>query len=281
MNRALGAAILLAATARSASGLSAAPEQLTRDVQAIFRAKCVECHGPALAHPKAHFGYVLDLARVAANRHMIIPGDPDRSELYQLVLDDEMPGEHATVAALTAEEKLTVKSWIEAGAPAPPAAMETRPAKPPLSFGARCLRAIGLFHPPSSHFPIALLIAALPAELMWKRTRKRSWKATVRFCVTAGAGCAVATAALGWCDAWFSNYTGDSAPVLFWHRWVGTATALLASATAIVSEFSHRESRPRILRHLFRALLLACVLAVALAGYLGASLIYGLDHFRW
>jgi uncharacterized membrane protein/mono/diheme cytochrome c family protein len=262
---------------------------LAQEVRAIFEAKCVDCHGAELTHPKGEFGYVLDLARVAANRDYVDPGNPDNSDLYLMVEDEEMPGPKASVPPLTPDEKETVRRWIELGAPPPDAAAGTLPASaatspPPvrkLSVTERIVRAIGQFHPPSSHFPIALLIAAFPAEIMWKRTRKPSWKATVRFCVMLGAASAVVTSALGWCDAAFSNYTGASAPVLTWHRWTGTATALWAVLTAALSEVAHRENHPRSLRYAFRVVLLGGIILVSVAGYLGASLIYGLHHFTW
>src|SRR5947209_4130745 len=49
---------------------------LAAEVRAVFAAKCAKCHGPDLAKPKGRFGYVLDLARVAANREMMVPGAP-------------------------------------------------------------------------------------------------------------------------------------------------------------------------------------------------------------
>lgn len=255
---------------------------LAQSVHAILEAKCVECHGADLPRPDGKFGYVLDLARVAGNPEMIVRGDPQRSELYLMVFHDEMPGEDASVPPLTPEEKETVRRWIEIGAPA--LADAPSPTPVPLrhfTTGQRLVRALGQFHPPSSHFPIALLIAALPAEAMWKMTRKASWKATVRFCVTLGAASAVLTAALGWCGAAYSNYTGVSAPILFWHRWVGTGTAVWAVFTACLSEYAHKEGHPRRWRYVFRVVLLAGIILVSIAGYLGASLIYGIDHFKW
>lgn len=143
------------------------------------------------------------------------------------------------------------------------------------------IRDIGQFHPLSSHFPIALLIVALPAEIMWKLTRKPSWKATVRYCVMLGAAGAVVTATLGWCDASSLSFTGTSAEVLVWHRWLGTATAIWAVLTAGLSELAHRRGNPHGLRSGFRLALVAGIFLVSAAGYLGASLIYGLNHYTW
>jgi uncharacterized membrane protein len=253
---------------------------LASQVHAIFQARCTQCHGADLARPKGKFGYVLDLARVAANPKMVVPGNPVKSELYQTVFSNEMPPAKDNLPPLTVEEKEIVKAWIEVGAPpGPPVVSPPKP--PPLTLRRRIVRDLGQFHPPSTHFPIALLIIALPAEFLWMLTRKDSWKATVRFCVTLGTVAAVITATLGWCDAPFSTYAGTSASVLFWHRWFGTGTAVWAVLATVLLEFSNRRGNPHRLSCYFRLTLVIGAVLVSVAGYLGASLIYGLNHFSW
>jgi mono/diheme cytochrome c family protein len=87
------------------------------DTLAIFSAKCAGCHGPNVSKPKGRFGYVLDLARVRANREIVVPFSPDESELFELVRRGEMPPTDAPNGALTVEQKETIRSWIAAGAP--------------------------------------------------------------------------------------------------------------------------------------------------------------------
>ena len=145
----------------------------------------------------------------------------------------------------------------------------------------RIIRYLGQFHPPPTHFPIALLIVALPAELMWMLTRKDSWKETVRFCVMLGAVAAVAAATLGWCDAAFSHFRGTSAQILACHRWFGTATAVWALLVAALLQFADRTGGPLRVRGCFRLALVIGAILVSVAGYLGASLIYGRHHFVW
>jgi uncharacterized membrane protein/mono/diheme cytochrome c family protein len=271
--------IVLAMPALSAPALNNS-EELAGQVHALFAVKCVECHGADLERPKGTVSYVLDLARVAANPKMIVPGKPLQSELYQLVLHNEMPDPKGDVPPLTPAQKNVVKEWIEDGAPAGVSAVNDVGNRP-LTLGRRIIRDVGQFHPLSSHFPIALLIVALPAELLCKRTRKDSWKAVVRYCVMLGAAGAVLTATLGWCDAPSLSFTGTSAWVLFWHRWFGTATAIWAVLTAVLCELAHRRGNPPGLRSGFRLALVAGILLVSVAGYLGASLIYGLNHYTW
>jgi uncharacterized membrane protein/mono/diheme cytochrome c family protein len=276
-------ALVLILSTRGAWGADYPPPALATQVHAIFQAKCVECHGPDLARPKGKFGYVLDLARVAANPKMITPRNPSKSDLYQMVWDNEMPDPKGSSPPLTDEEKALVKAWIEVGAPAPSGAGPASGASPTpkLTLARRIVRDVGQFHPPSTHFPIALLIVALPAELMWMLTRNDSWKQVVRFCVALAAVSAVVTATLGWCDAVFSNYRGASAQILTWHRWFGTGTAVWAVLTAALSESLHRKGNPSRLARTFRVTLLVGIILVSVAGYLGASLIYGLHHFTW
>src|SRR4030095_1913119 len=129
LSRFIFSAFLLLGAACSLRGAATQPlskadqVQLAQQVRSIFEAKCVDCHGPELPRPKGKFGYVLDLKRVAENPDYIIAGEPEKSELYTMVRDDEMPGDDAKVPPLTNTEKDVVKRWIAAGAPAklPPA----------------------------------------------------------------------------------------------------------------------------------------------------------------
>src|SRR5258708_32417285 len=97
--------------------------KLAGKVHEIFEAKCVDCHGPELPRPKGKFGYVLDLKRIAANPDYVVPGHPEKSDIYDMVFKEDMPGEDANVPPLTKDEKEIVRRWIELGAPdAPPSA---------------------------------------------------------------------------------------------------------------------------------------------------------------
>src|SRR5258708_30181808 len=116
---------------------AAGRKDLASEVLAVFWAKCAGCHGPNLARPKGRFGYVLDLARVAGNRDMVVPSFPDESELWELVRRGEMPLEESPTGPLTEREKETIHDWIAGGAPAGPISSavenppETKPASSP------------------------------------------------------------------------------------------------------------------------------------------------------
>ena len=46
---------------------------LASETLSIFSTRCAGCHGPNLPKPRGRFGYVLDLARVAANPEIVVP----------------------------------------------------------------------------------------------------------------------------------------------------------------------------------------------------------------
>jgi hypothetical protein len=260
-------------------------------VRALFSKKCTECHGPDLAKPKGKFGYVLDLKRLAKNPKILVASQPDQSNLWELVRDDEMPPKLAKAGPLTREQKELVRSWIEAGAPPapdapgpprglsiPPGGERATPEAPGLSFGERFLRWLGKFHILIIHFPIALFLAALAGEL-WSLGQGSPQPApAVRFCVLLGAAGAVGAAVLGWLHADWGGYGAGSGRLLAFHRWVGTAAGIGAVVVALRSEIDARcEARSQR----FRIVLVLEVLLVGVAGHLGGILIHGDDFLSW
>jgi uncharacterized membrane protein len=140
----------------------------------------------------------------------------------------------------------------------------------------RPLAWLGKFHPPLTHFPIALLTAAALAELIRMRRPSVLLHHAVRFCVGLGAGGALAAAVLGWLFAGFR--VADDEWVMTAHRWVGSATALSAVIVFVLCERSYAAGKPS---GAFRMALFAEAILVATTGFLGGSLIYGLDHYAW
>jgi mono/diheme cytochrome c family protein len=109
------------------------PVLLAGHVHVIFERKCNSCHGAHLKKPDGRFGYVLDLQRMAANPDYILPKSPQKSELFRLIRDGEMPPEdHPKTPPLTEDEREHVRAWIAAGAPHElPKVLPTRYFNPP------------------------------------------------------------------------------------------------------------------------------------------------------
>ena len=135
---------------------------------------------------------------------------------------------------------------------------------------------LGKFHPPATHFPIALLVAAAFGELLVIRRGSQEYRHAVHFCVRLGALGALLAACLGWFFAGFRLV--DEEWVMTAHRWAGTSAALLALALVLSLERAESSDNPR---RLFRGLLFSSASIVGATGFLGGALLYGIDHYAW
>ncbi len=254
---------------------------LATEVHRIFDAKCVDCHGSHLPKPKGKFGWVLDLERLGKTTKFVTPGDVADSKLYQMVEDNEMPGEDADVPPLTPAELKTVAAWIKAGAPGIPgevfAAAPAPEVKKKRPFFTRLLAWVGKFHPASTHLPVGLLLAAVLAEGIAWFFKREEWLLVVRFLVVVGAASAPMVATLGWLVAKFDNHTDT---ITEWHRWLGVTTAGWAIVCAVlVCSSECEEGSPE--RKRFRGALLLGALLVSVTGFLGGLVTFGTDHYHW
>ncbi len=264
--------------------------QAAAQVYDIFHAKCLDCHASTLVKPKGKFGYVLDLERIVSKPKYVIKGEPDKSDIYTLIRDGDMPGEDAKVSPLTAAEKEAVRRWVAIGAPSDlsgvknslspaPAPGDSEAPRAPLPLWKHLLSWIGKFHPVSTHIPIALMLVAVLADALAWWTQRDSWMQTVRFLVIIAALGGIAAAVLGWINAYFSSYTAAN-QILLWHRWLGTTTAiwaLLCAALVLIDDCREgSEARKR-----FRGALFFGAALVSVTGFLGSALTYGLDHYQW
>jgi len=129
------------------------------------------------------------------------------------------------------------------------------------------IKYVGKFHLMVLHFPIAFLLAA--GLVQWYQVIRKKGGSVVPLLLWFGAIGAVAAATLGWMYAYDSVYFGEDDNLLFWHRWLGTGTALLA---LIVLSLRNKLS-PKTLA----IALTLCAGMVAAAAHFGASLVNGAD----
>ena len=262
--------------------------RLAAEVSRIFEAKCADCHGGHLPKPKGKFGYVLDLKRVAANSDYVVRGDPEKSELFVMVRNEEMPGEDTDVPPLTAEEKKTVEAWVLAGAPHElPAGFSTtdltagKKLEPKMSFLHRLSNWLGKFHPVSTHFPVALLMTAVLAEAVAWWLKREEWMLLVRFLTVLGALSSVPTTVLGWFTDFPLLSGSELATIYRFHQILGTATAVWALVCAVLVCMSECEEGS-VARRRFRGALLLGAFLISVVGFLGGALnAGGLDHYKF
>jgi hypothetical protein len=261
---------------------------LGSQVHAIFSKKCTQCHGTHLRKPKGKFGYVTDLNKVAADPKIVVPSRPEKSKLWKMVENDEMPPEEAKAGPLTADQKQVIQSWIAAGAPPPSPARSAPPPAPteadeqesapaPFSVG-HLLGWIGKFHVTVIHFPIALLLAAALGELWCAWRGERTPWPPVQFCVLLAAAGAAVAVPLGWLLADKGGAGASEPEILRLHRWLGTTVGVCAVSLAALSQVdAHRQRRSWP----FRVLLWISALLVGAAGHFGGLLVHGEDFFQW
>lgn len=132
---------------------------------------------------------------------------------------------------------------------------------------------LGRLHPLLVHFPIGLLVVALCFELFTLRGKRPELRAGINWMVFLGALSASMAALFGWLLRTHENYSGD---LVDNHQYAGIATAVFAMATALVLRNTLKKKSTDL--RAYRLLLLATVIALTIAGHLGANLTHGEDY---
>lgn len=143
----------------------------------------------------------------------------------------------------------------------------------PKTLSQRVMSWVGRTHPFAVHFPIALFPVALVA-LVLARRRGEAVELIRALIIVAGAASVVA-AVLGWLSAGFVLVDSDA--VQLWHRWIGTALAILGGHLAFWA-WRRRDSVDSA--HMVAALALI-TLVLLVQGWLGAALVHGMDHMSF
>lgn len=273
-----------------------AQEDLGTAAAALLESRCASCHGPESKSPKAVRAWAdaTDIAATVLDEDLMTPGDPEDSTLYFVIADGEMPPSDSGISAFSVEETAVIEEWIKAGAPLPVAGPKVESADEASADEASAVgessggegvpaaapkesswmkkplpKWIGRFHPLVVHFPLALLSAALLAEILAGLRKKDGLRTAATFCYTIGALSAPPSAAFGWLLAASTSHRGDE---LFYHRWCGVA---LAALTVLLL-------RPFYTKPGLRLPILALLAALAGAtGHLGGALSYGSDWLDW
>ena len=268
----------------SAPAPSIGADGMAQAVSAVVQRKCAQCHGPQVATPPKGFGSVTDAPRLVQSGK-VVPGKPEGSPLFQMISSGKMPPPKARNGALTPEEVEVVRAWIVAGAPAwkPLPSAASAPAQGPQAGQDRSFQGwagrIGKFHLQLVHFPIALLLAALVAELLnrLRPSPERRWAS--RFCLWLGAIGAALTAATGWLLSLSRDWSEQEEDLLDPHEWLGTTTAILSLALVAAGGLLLRRGTKA--GWIYFTGLVALGVVVSLAGHFGGLLAWGEDFFAW
>lgn len=113
--RALPFTLLATAFAIGTARAETGEVSFERDVRPILKAACTHCHGE---EEKPEGGVDLRLRRfmdkeLEGGGHVLVPGQPDKSEMVLLIREGEMPKKGKK---LTAEQLAVIEKWIAQGA---------------------------------------------------------------------------------------------------------------------------------------------------------------------
>ena len=132
---------LLLAFAAAASGQTPSVIDFQRDVQPIFRAHCVSCHGPTQQFGGLRLDRRADALR-GGTQTDIGPGNADGSRLYHRLVGTVFGQQMPPTGPLTSEQTEIVRQWIDEGASWPDAASGETPAPPADPEAVRLIQAI-------------------------------------------------------------------------------------------------------------------------------------------
>lgn len=249
---------------------------LGSDAQAIFQDKCATCHGAQVKSPGA--GLVLEMGK--------IPG-PQMKNLVKLVGSGNMPPNNSPTGRLDPAQKVTLLSWVAAGAPMPvspaganlPPVPASEPESPEVfTFWQHLVALVGNLHILLVHFPIVLVLCAAVAEVWLLRSQDLRAAFLSRFCLVAAAFFVVPVAATGWVHA--SEGYGETQPLnLLLHRWLGTIEAVGVVALAVFEEWGYSVRQGG---GMFRMpLIFFAALLVVVTAHLGGMLSHGANFLSW
>jgi hypothetical protein len=164
--------LLLMLTYFVSDGFAAEPLEYNRDVRPILAENCFACHGPDSAARKADLR--LDQREAAITAGAITPEKADESELLHRVLStdpEQVMPPPLTKKQLTADQKETLRRWINEGAAYQPHWSLIAPVRPPLP----AVKNAGWCRNPIDYFVLARLEAAglQPAPEADRRTLAR------------------------------------------------------------------------------------------------------------
>jgi Protein of unknown function (DUF1553)/Protein of unknown function (DUF1549)/Planctomycete cytochrome C len=155
--------ILLAALAAAGAGGGSDPRtparreepvRFDRDVRPILADRCFKCHGSDAKAREADLRLDLreDATRAREGTAAIVPGDPDKSEMWRRITSDDpdlvMPRPASRKPRLSEAERAIIRKWIEEGAAYEPHwafVPPKRPSVPEVSNPAWCRNGIDRF----------------------------------------------------------------------------------------------------------------------------------------
>jgi len=136
----------------------------------------------------------------------------------------------------------------------------------------------GKFHPMVTHFPIALVLAALLFSILAGVLKNQTMNYVSVYSIYLAAVTGIGTVILGLAAGSAANYPSFLSEFLSWHRLFGIATGIVTIVSAYAGgRLLRRCSNGTIWT--YRILLIVNGILVGVTGHLGAMLVFGPDYF--
>jgi len=137
---------------------------------------------------------------------------------------------------------------------------------------------VGKFHPILTHFPIALVLTSLFLTFVTMLTKRAELERAGLLLIYLAAPAAVATVLLGLAAGDGASYPSFLVNYFLWHRALGLTSAGLTIVSAIVG-WRWQKSQTPARNWLYRSILALNGIVIGITGHLGATLVFGPDHF--
>lgn len=136
------------------------------------------------------------------------------------------------------------------------------------------IHVVGRFHPMLVHFPVALILTAAAAEILYAARKRQEFGAAALFLITAAAWMSVPAFLAGFAAAAGAVFEADLQHAFSVHRIAGVFTPMLAFMAAGMGHSTRRTGQ--VWEQItYRVFLTLAAIAVILAGWYGGRLVYG------
>ncbi len=139
---------------------------------------------------------------------------------------------------------------------------------------------LGKFHPLATHFPIALIFTAFLFSAVAAVTKKEIYDSLSIKLTFLAALSALVTLLLGLAAGSTASFPSELKGYFNWHRLMGIGTTFAILLTAVFAWLCGGKSTKVRIR-IFRVMLMISAIAVGITGHLGASLVFGPEHFAF
>jgi uncharacterized membrane protein/YHS domain-containing protein len=137
---------------------------------------------------------------------------------------------------------------------------------------------LGKFHPVAIHFPIALVLTSLFLSILSLASKREDLERAGLLLIYLAAPAAIATSLLGLAAGSGATYPSFLKAYFLWHRALGLTSAGLTTLTAVFG-WRWRKTKSPASKWVYRSLLLLNGIVIGITGHLGATLVFGPDHF--